>query len=489
MTVDSVLISRGPGETRVALLSDGRLVELLVAREGEISVAGNVYLGRVEAVNKGIEAAFVDIGLGRSGFLALPEARPAGAEGGPGGHIGDYVNEGDAVLVQVLRDPAGDKGAKLTTRVNLAGVNLVFRPGHPGVSISRRIEDEGERGRLTAAVEALAPEGDGFIVRTAASGAAEDALETEARALARRWKDIRLRRANVRAPSALSTEPGPALRALRDHGPGIERIVADDSEALNEVREYCAAELPALAAVVEAHRGGQGGGQGGKQSLFEAFGVEEQIDEALSPAVALPGGGSLIISQTPALCAIDVNTGGADGGSKEQTALSVDLEAAAEAARQIRLRNISGLIVVDFVPVRGPGPRAEVLGAFRAAVAADPLGPHVVGYTAMGLVEMTRRRHGPSLQEILCLPFGDRAGPSKSPLTVALAALRGVLREGQGASVPLTLRASPPVIGALRGPAKAALKEAEQRLGLAITAVADQTFAGERWEIVPAKDP
>ncbi len=480
MTTDSVLISRGPGETRVALLSDGRLKELLVAREGATSVAGNVYLGRVEAVKKGIEAAFVDIGLGRSGFLALPEARPVGSESS-GDHIGDYVNEGDAVLVQVLRDAAEDKGAKLTTHVNLAGVNLVFRPGHRGVSVSRRIEDEGERGRLTAAIEALAPDEGGFIVRTAASDAAEDALGTEARALAQRWKDICLRRANAKAPSALSVEPGPALRVLRDHGPGIERIVADDPETLNEVREYCLAELPALSAVVEAHKGGQ--------ALFEAFGVEEQIDEALSPVVALPGGGSLIISQTPALCAIDVNTGAADGGSKEQTALSVDLEAAAEAARQIRLRNISGLIVVDFVPVRDQGHKAEMLGALRAAVADDPLSPHVIGYTAMGLVEMTRRRHGPSLQEILCLAFEDRAGPSKSPLTVALAALRDVLREGQGASVPLTLLAAPPVIGALRGPAKGALKEAEQRLGLAIEAVADQTFAAERWEIVPAKNP
>lgn len=484
MTTDSVLISRGPGETRVALLSDGRLKEILVAREGAVSVAGNVYLGRVEAVKKGIEAAFVDIGIGRSGFLALPEARPVGSESS-GDHIADYVNEGDAVLVQVLRDPAEDKGAKLTTHVNLAGVNLVFRPGHPGVSVSRRIEDEGERGRLTAAIEALAPEGGGFIVRTAASGAAEDALGTEVQALARRWKDICLRRANAKAPSALSVEPGPALRVLRDHGPGIERIVTDDPETLREVREYCQAELPALITAIESHQG--------KQALFDAFGVEEQIDEALSPAVALPGGGSLIISQTPALCAIDVNTGaavgGLGGGSKEQTAFEVDLEAAAEAARQIRLRNISGLIVVDFVPVRDPGHKAEVLGALRAAVAGDPLGPQVIGYTAMGLVEMTRRRHGPSLQEILCLAFEDRAGPSKSPLTVALAALRGVLREGQGASVPLTLRAPPAVIEALRGPAKAALKEAEQRLGLAITAVADQTFAAEGWEIVPAKDP
>ena len=207
MTADSVLISRGPGETRVALLSAGRLKELLVAREGALSVAGNVYLGRVEAVKKGIEAAFVDIGLGRSGFLALAEARPVGSESS-GDHIGDYVNEGDAVLVQVLRDPAEDKGAKLTTRVNLAGVNLVFRPGHPGVSVSRRIEDEGERDRLMAAIEALAPEGGGVIVRTAASGVAEDALGTEARALNRRWKDICLRRANAKAHSALSVEFG-----------------------------------------------------------------------------------------------------------------------------------------------------------------------------------------------------------------------------------------------------------------------------------------
>jgi ribonuclease G len=482
MTIDTVLINRGPGETRVALLSAGRLVELLMAREGAESVAGNVYLGRVEGVKKGIEAAFVDIGLGRSGFLALPEARPTGSDANDS--IGDYVNEGDAVLVQVLRDPTEDKGAKVTTHVNLAGVNLVFRPGQIGVNISRRIEDEAERDRLTAAIEAMAPDGGGFIVRTAASGVAEEVLEAEAKALAARWQEIRLRRANVKAPSALSVEPGPALRALRDHGPGLEKIIADDPDTLNEIRVFCDAELPALSGVLEAHQAGQGG----KQALFEAFGVEEQIDAALSPAVALPGGGSLIISQTPALTAIDVNTGGADSGSKEQTAFDVDLQAAAEAARQIRLRNISGLIVVDLVPVRDPGHKAEVLGAIRAAVAGDPLGPHVIGYTAMGLVEMTRPRHGPSLQEILCLAYEDRGGPSKSPLTVALAALRGALREGQGASVPLTIRAAPAVIEALRGPAKAALKETEQWLGLVIEAVADQNFADDGWEIVPAED-
>ncbi|MEE9318718.1 MAG: ribonuclease E/G, partial [Rhodospirillales bacterium] len=231
MSVDTILISRGPGETRVALLSEGRLVELLVSRPGQEGVAGNIYLGRVEAALKGLDAAFVDVGLERPGFLALPEARPAGIQAEPADAIGDYLSEGDAVLVQVLRDPVEDKGAKLTTHITLPGINLVFRPDHPGVNVSRRIEDEAERDRLTALVEGLAPEGGGFIVRTAAAGARngdEDGiLEQESQGLVARWAAIRHRRANVKAPSVLYTEPGPGLRALRDFGGGVGKIVAD----------------------------------------------------------------------------------------------------------------------------------------------------------------------------------------------------------------------------------------------------------------------
>ncbi len=488
MVIDHVLINKAPGETRVALMSQGRLAELLVSRRGSESIVGNIYLGRVEAVLKGLEAAFVDIGEERAGFLALAETRPPGGLGRTGetdgskDGIGDYLNEGDARLVQVMRDPVEDKGAKLTTHINLAGVNLVFRPGQPGVTVSRRIEDEAERQRLTGVIEGLGASEDGFIIRTAAADAGDEDLGHEAQGLQSRWTELRHQRANAKAPSLMRAELGPAVRALRDLGPrGIERVIADDPDVLAEVRAFCETEIPALVPLIEAHKG--------KKELFDTFGAEEQIDRALSPVVGLPGGGSLIISQTPALTAIDVNSGGADSGTREQTALDVDREAAAEIAREIRLRNISGLIVVDFVPIRDSDHKQNLLDALNAAVAADPQGPHVVGYTRMGLVEMTRRKQGLSLQEIFTGVWGAWTGeagqgPQKSPLTLALEALRGALREGPGAAKGLVLKTSPVVADALKGPAAAALKEAEEKLGLAINPAADQTFADGEYDVV-----
>ncbi len=489
MAIDHVVIGKSPGETRVALMSGGRLIEVLVERTGAASLVGNIYLGRVVAVVRKLDAAFVDIGAGQDGFLALPEARPpdvsTGAGGGDG--IGDYVNEGDAVVVQVQRDPVEDKGAKLTTRITLAGTGLIFRPRQPGVSLSRRITDEGDRQRLAQLVEGLVPDGAaqdcGFIVRTAAAEAGAKAIEADAARLIGRWRDIRLARADSRAPAALYAGPGPACRALRDFGgPGIRKIIADDTQVLTEVRAFCAAEAPAWADLIERHDG--------PEDLFEAFGVEEQIDAALSPVAGLGCGGSLIISQTPALCAIDVNAGGADGGTRSQTALAVNLDAAAEIAHQIRLRNLSGLIVVDFVAVRDDRRKRQILDAFRDACAADPLRPHVVGYTRLGLVEMTRPRHGLSLRDVIGVggDEGERA-PVKSALSQALEALRAVLRQGRGAA-QVTLGASGAVIGALRdpnGPGPAALKEAEERLGLAIILVPDQTLAAGGYDIVVGK--
>lgn len=486
MAIDQVLISKSPGETRIALLSGGRLDGLSVVRAGRESVVGNIYLGRVEGALPGLEAAFVDIGLERAGFLALPEARPPVSDAAGRGKDGirDYANDGDRILVQVQRDPVEDKGAKLTTHINLAGVTLVLRPGQPGVSVSRRITDVADRDRLTAETVALAPEGGGFIVRTAAAAASGEAIELDARDLVSRWREIGDKAQTAKPPQRLHTEPGPELLVLRELGGAeIGKIVIDDAGMHSRVRDFCAAGMPDLAALIEIHKG--------RDSLFDAFGVEDQIDAALSPVAGLPGGGSLIISETPALNAIDVNTGAADGGSREQTAFEVDLEAAQEAARQIMLRNLSGLIVVDFVPVRDANHRRRVLDALKEAVAADPLGPHVVGYTRMGLVEMTRPRHGLSLLEIFGPPWPAAAAPSKSSLTQALEALRRVLREARetrgGKPVALTLKAPPAVIEALQGPAAAALKEAEERLGLAIRLAADQALADGQCDVIPGK--
>jgi ribonuclease G len=491
MSIDHVLISASPGETRTALLTHGRLVEILISRAGGESLVGNVYLGRVASVNKGLDAAFVDIGTERDGFLAVAEARtetrPAGKEGRDA--IGDYLNEGASVLVQVTRDPIEDKGAKLTTRMTLPGVNLIFRPRQAGIAISRRIDDDAVRARLTDLITGLAPKftqdlasGGGFIVRTAAAGSEAPAIEEEAARLTARWREIEDRAATAKPPRLLLAEVSPAFSALRDGGgSGIEKIIADDADALAGVRGFCEAEMPAQAKLLELHQG--------PEALFEAYGVEEQIDAALSPTVALPGGGSLIISQTPALTAIDVNTGGADKGSRERTAFQVNLEAAHEVARQIRLRNLSGLIVIDFVPVRDNARKQEVVDALRQAAAAVALSVFIAGTTRLGLVEMTRPRHGPTLLDILCGVTASAPGAVKSPLTLALEALRAVLRRG-GAGV--TLKAGPGVIEALSAPqgpgsAASALRETEQRLGLAIQLDADHTLAEGRYDIVAGK--
>jgi len=478
MGVDRVLVSKGPGETRVALLLGERLVELLVERAGYESIVGKIYLGRVEAALQGLDAAFVDIGLERAGFLALPEARPPGSEGG-GDRIGDYVNEGDAVLVQAVRDPAEGKGAKLTTHINLAGVNLVFRPNQQGVTISRRIAAS-DRIRLETATAGLGSDEGGFIVRTAAASASPEAIQREAGALVERWTEITDRVGLVRAPCVMAAGPGTASLALRDVGAGIRQVIVDDAQVVAEVLTYCEGEIPDLVSSIDTYSG--------SEPLFEAHGVEEQIEAALSPTVPLAGGGSLIVSQTPALCAIDVNTGGADAGSREETALAVNIEAAQAVAHQIRLRNISGLVVIDFVPLRDDNHKRRVLDAITEAARADPLGPHVLGYTRLGLIEMTRRRHGLSLREIFGGPLPDAVpAPAKSALTFALEALRSASRRRRGGTAGPSLRVSPAVAAALAGPAAAAKREAEATLGVAIAVVADQTLPDAGWEIVESR--
>jgi ribonuclease G len=473
-TIDQILVSRGPGETRVALLATGRLVELHVERAGQESLVGNIYLGRIEAVLPGLDAAFVDLGLDRAGFLALPEVRPAGLEGG-NDRIGDYLREGDAVLVQVTRDAAENKGVKLTTHVNLPGVMLVFRPGQPGLTASRRM-GEADRARLLAMSDALAREEGGFILRTAAAGADCDAIVKEAEALVVRWRDIEDRKGAMKVPYLMSACPDIAQRMLRDFGVGARQAIVDDAETLARLRAFAVAEMPNLSGRVETYKGAE--------PLFEALRVEEQIDFALTPTVELPGGGSMIISHTPALTAIDVNTGGADGRSRQETAFAVNMEAAGEIARQLRLRNIAGLIVVDFVPIREEAQKRRVLDNFVWAVADDPLGPQVVGYTRLGLVEMTRRRQGLSLAEILGGTTPDAMVARKSPLTLALEALRVVLREARGRGSAPMLRASPAVIAALEGPAGAAKAEVEAALGVEIRLSPDHTLSRDCWDVV-----
>ncbi len=489
MDIDEILINIRPGETRIALLGKSRLCELEIVRDDGKSVVGNIYLGRVEKVLQGLAAAFVDIGLGRSGFLALAEARPPDwrrrSEGNGAeirDRISDYLNEGDAVLVQVLRDPSGDKGAKLTTRITLPGCYLVYTPGLAEIKISRRIEDDEARARLGAFIEGETQESEGFILRTAAVAAADEDLAREISDLRAAWTIIGENRNASKPPACLHEDLDPLLRILRDGaGQKIKRVAVDEVKVLTEIREYCQQSLPEMTAALERHDSAD--------DLFEAAGIEEQIEQALSPTVALPSGGSIIIEETAALTAIDVNTGsGGNQAGSEETTLTTNLEAATETARQIRLRNLAGALVIDFVPMRSRDNGAAVLAELRRAAGGDPCVPHIIGFTRLGLVEMTRRKQRQSLKKALMNSCRACAGTGaiKSPVTVAIEALRRVRREAAATpAITWLLTASPEVIEALRGPAAAALEETEARLGRPLRLTSDGAGPSEVFDVTP----
>ncbi len=481
MTVRTVLIEVTPGQRRIALVEDTRLYELVVDRPDRESVTGTLYLGRVERILPSIQAAFVDIGLERSGFLGLADARPAndrdgvrsGAEG-----ITDYVSEGDAVLVQALSDPISDKGAKVTTRITLPGRFLVYTPGQVGIRTSRRLATEG--GPIEAMVSALARDDEGFIVRSAAGNATDESLTDDIDTLRAAWETITEARKTARPPACLHRDLDPVQRLLRDEiGTDLERIVVDDARALTELRAACARLSPGLLDRLEMHSGGA--------ALFEAFEIEGQIDEALSPIVALPSGGTIVIEETTALTAIDVNTGGRSvSGGPERAALDANLAAVAEIARHIRLRNLGGLVVVDFVSMRRRDNRHAVIDAMREAVSSDRCPVHVAGFTQFGLIEMTRERRRASLSETLLVPCADCGGTGclKSPETVAYDALRDIQRKGNTLpAAPLTVTAPSRVIAALKNLAEDALAKAEERIGWAVDLVSNDSLAADQFQV------
>jgi ribonuclease G len=479
MAIDEILINAQPGETRIALMDAGRLVELIVSRPGMESVVGNIYLGRVERVMSGLQAAFVEVGLARAAFLALSEARPPGTAGD--GLIGNHLTEGDAVVVQVQRDAFEDKGAKLTTHVALAGRSLIHTPGREEVKISRRIEDPETRARLAEFLQNKAVDDGGFIARAAAANAGLENLAADIAGLRRTWAGITERSASERPPALLWRELDPVLRIIRDEGgDALRRIVVDDGEERTRIKTYCRDAAPRLADLVAA--------DDGSCPLFEATGVEEQIAKALAATVPLPSGGDIIISETPALTAIDVNTGGLDGASREETAYLTNLQAAEEAARQIRLRNLSGLLAIDFVAMKRRRHGTEVLDALRKAAATDPGKPYVIGFTRLGLVEMTRRKKRESLVNILMnpCPACTGTGRMKSSLTVAFEALRAAEREN--ASWPggaLGIWAAAAVIKTLGGAAARARGRTEERLGRPLVLIVDEDMAADAFAFGP----
>lgn len=480
-----LLISVSPGEARCAVREDGRIVELIVERARAGPQPGDLFLGRVARIVPGANACFVDIGNGVQLFLPAREAR---ARVDPDGtahklsksaDISGLVTEGQSVILQVRRAGTGGKSAKATLGVTLAGHHLVLTPGSAGAGISPRITGAGARKRLEELAGRLAGDGPGLILRTSAAAAEEDDLRAEAEALTARWRAIIGAAAKMGKPAALEREPGPLMRLLRERaGRSIARIVLDDRASLAPAKAYLKEIEPGLAERLEFAESGP--------ELFEDEGVEDCFAQAVARSIELPGGGSLEIEATAALTAIDVNTGGRAGSAQGRVILETNIEAASLIAGQIRLRNLGGLIVVDFVHMKAKADREKVGAALRGAVRLDPVETRVGGFTRFGLLEIVRRRSRAPLLETLTEPTRD-GGRRLSAESLALAALRAVLRAAKDTpGKALRLRAAPAVIDILSGSLADAHRDLEAGLGLALDLEADAAGDPEFFEARPA---
>ena len=379
--IDRLICHVLPKAFLMALVADGRLAELQVVRRDRPSRVDSIFLGRLERVMPDLDAAFVDIGIGRSGFLRAEDR--SGTD--------DWPPLGAPVLAQVRNDGEGDKGPRLSMNVAISGRYLVYHPNGAGVTFSRRIEGESERDRLKAHVEGLL-EG-GIVLRTAASGVTADVLRTDATQVLERWEKIRRLALDVEPPADLSSRvPGerdPIARALRDHGAGLDEVILDDRAMARALQD----EMDRLGERIRVRW------HNGAMPAFDIDDVAGQIDTALAPRIVLESGVEVLFEPGETLCAIDIDSAGAGGrqGRAPRRPVEVNLEAAPAIAQQLRLRNIAGAVVIDFVTMRSAYDRDKVQAALAEALAGDPVPTQIYGFTRLGLFELTRARRGPTL--------------------------------------------------------------------------------------------
>lgn len=441
-----ILINVGPAETRVAFIEDARLDEVFFERTFAVDehqnsgrsghrMLGNIMLGRVQRVLPGMQAAFVDLGLDRAGFLAAREARclsdlPSFPDQPC---ITKCVREGDAVLVQVIKDPISEKGARLSANVTLAGRLVVLVPNQTGVALSRRIEDEAERNRLSGIVNEIiasdprVPKGAGFIIRTAALMSTKEDIAADIARLGEEWQTILARKRMAKIPATIYHDLDPVERTLRD---GVDedtkRIVIDDAGAVARARAYAERLMPEVVSRIQAFNGpGQ---------LFDEYNIEGEIEALLHTRIRLPSGGWITVEGTEALTSIDVNSGSyTEATGLEETSLRTNLEAAAEIGRQLRLRGIGGLIVIDFIHLNEPEHIGQVLTVLADSVSKDRTPTQILPMSSFGLVEMTRKRVREPVAKLFtehCEPCHGH-GRLKTVVTVAAELLRRVAREGK----------------------------------------------------------
>ncbi len=496
-----LVINTTSHETRVALLEAGHIAELYIERSRERGIVGNIYQGKVIRVLPGMQAAFVDIGLEKAAFLyvadvhdemeaveqfvegASQHAKPN--EGGDEDRqlppIEDLLQEGQEILVQVAKEPLGTKGARITSHISLPGRHLVYMPTVDHVGISRRIELEEEKTRLRELIESIRPPGTGFIVRTAAEGKSEEDLRADMEFLVGLWREVVRRRENCGAPALIHSDLDVTSKVLRDIlTEDVARIVVDSREEYAKIVRFLSTFMPKLKYALELHDG--------DEPIFDSFGLEVEISRALGRKVWLKSGGYIIIEQTEALTAVDVNTGRFVGKHNlEDTILKTNLEAVKEIAYQLRLRNIGGLIIIDFIDMEKEAHREKVHSVLEEALKSDKSKTNILKISELGLVEMTRKRVRESIGRTLCepCPYCEGKGYVKSRTTMVYEIFRELCRELRDLpGYRVTLLTHPDVAALLSDEEHPGIEEIERQFEKQIAINARPNFHIEQFEIM-----
>ena len=502
-----IFINSNQREIRVALMENGMLVELFIEHKSQKGIVGNIYQGKVTKILPGMQVAFVDIGLEKAGFLYVGDVdvkdmlnledkidlpliteddQDHPFEGKPGrpNHdikIQDILHEGQEIMVQVAKNPLGTKGARITNYITLPGRHLVYMPTINHISVSRRIEDENEKERLKQLVKEIGNEGEGYIVRTAAQDAQRMDFDADINFFHRLWKNLKKNSQGVSAPHLIYEDLNLIFRSIRDlFTKSTERLVIDSISDFNKSLEFCSNYMPHLSEKITLYKD--------PMPIFDHYGIELDIDRALDRVIWLKSGGYIIIDQTEALVSIDVNTGKFVGHSDpEDTILKTNLEALKEIVYQLRLRNIGGIIIVDFIDMANEESKEIVSNALKQALKSDRSRTRILKISELGLVEMTRKRVRESLIQTLCDPcdYCEGQGYIKSPSTICNEIIREIHRLGTDniTNKKLEIKVHPIIYDMLFEEDSGLLEEIEKQSNLEITFNINPKLHREKYQI------
>ena len=488
---EEILINVTPMETRVAMVENGMLQEVYIERAALKGIVGNIYKGKVVRVLPGMQAAFIEIGLERTGFIhasdiAVVDDKGMEQRNSEAPEIRSIIREGQSLIVQVVKDPIGTKGARLTTHMSVPSRYLVYMPHTCHIGISQRIEGVEDRQRMRDVVKhCIESEGmqelGGFIIRTAAEGVGEDELRLDIQYFKRLWSALERKMKERVAPAIIYEDLPLYMRTMRDLvRPELEKIRIDSRESFHSVQQFAEDYIPELKDSIEYYPG--------ERPLFDLYGVEDEIQKALGRKVVLKSGGYLIIDQTEAMTTIDVNTGAFVGHSNlEETIYKTNLEAAVSLARQLRVRNLGGIIIIDFIDMKDLEHRRQVHRRLEKAMEHDYAKTVITGVSELGLVEMTRKRTRESLEHVMCedCPVCHARGSLKTAETICYEVFRDILRESRTyENDKLLVLASQSVVDCLLDEESASVADLEEFIGKSIQFQVEAMYNQEQFDVI-----